>query len=99
MWFQDKVMLSPRKASMLEFFRVENLLFACQRRRFRKETVIIECWTLITGLLFFLIFRTLEEVLLRIQESENYSDTKTYFFDGRLVFDTFDEIKLEFFVA
>ena len=53
--------------------------FACQRRRFRQETVIIECWTLITGLLFFLIFRILEEVL-RIQESENYSDTKAYFF-------------------
>ena len=78
---------------------MENLLFfACQRRRFRQETVIIECWTLITGLLFFLIFRILEEVL-RIQESENYSDTKAYFFDGRLVFDTFDDMKLEFFVA
>ena len=76
---------------------MENLpFFACQRRRFRQETVIIECWTLITGLLFFLIFRILEEVL-RIQESENYSDT--IFFDGRLVFDTFDDMKLEFFVA
>ena len=92
-------MLSSRKASMLEFFMWKTFFFfACQRRRFRQETVIIECWTLITGLLFFLIFRNLEEVL-RIQESENYSDTKAYFFDGRLVFDTFDDMKLEFFVA
>ena len=64
MLFQDKVMLSSRKASMLESFMWKTFFFfACQRRRFRQKTVIIECWTLITGLLFFLIFRILEEVL------------------------------------